>query len=262
MLKKIYFSLVLFFVLLFPQISIATSHYTYEHAEELKPLINWYDYGPKAFDDAIEENKPIFLLLTAPSWCYWCQVYESEDFLFNSEVVNIINEKFIPIYVDADKRQDLTRQYLEGGWPSTTVMAPSRERLFGYSGPRPVANMVANLQQASDYVNSRGFSNQVLYNYQKSKQVIPTQNQLNTLINGFADSILGSYDKEHGGFGSGRKFPQGRALDFSLDLYELTGNEQFLNLVKKTLKNQYTKIDEIETNYNLFDPVEGGFHRY
>jgi len=85
--------LILIILFLFPQISIAASHYTFERAEELKPLINWYDYGPKAFNDAIEENKPIFLLLTAPSWCYWCQVYESEDFLFDSQVVDIINEK-------------------------------------------------------------------------------------------------------------------------------------------------------------------------
>jgi len=242
--------------------SFAASHYTFEHAEELKPLINWYDYGPEAFNDAIEENKPIFLLLTAPSWCYWCQVYESEDFLFNSQVIDMINEKFIPIYVDADQRQDLTRQYLEGGWPSTTVMAPNRERLFGYSGPRPVSNMVANLQQASNFVKSTGFFNQVQYNYQKSNPIIPSINDLNNLINGFAGSILGSYDRENGGFGSGQKFPQGRTLDFSLELYELTDNNQFLELVQNTLKNQYTSIEEIESNYNLFDPVEGGFHRY
>jgi len=252
-----------FLVLIFlSSYSIAASHYTFEHAEELKPLINWYDYGPEAFNDAIEENKPIFLLLTAPSWCYWCQVYESEDFLFNSQVIDMINENFIPVYVDADKRQDLTRQYLEGGWPSTTVMAPNRERLFGYSGPRPVSNMIANLQQASNFVKSTGFFNQVQYNYQKSNPIIPSINDLNNLINGFAGSILGSYDRENGGFGSGQKFPQGRTLDFSLELYELTSDNRWLELVENTLKNQYTSIEEIESNYNLFDPVEGGFHRY
>ena len=51
-------------------------------------------------------------------------------------------------------------------------------------------------------------------------------------------------------------------LDFALDLYELSNDQQWLNLVKNTLKNQYTSIDELKTNYNLFDPVEGGFHRY
>ena len=255
------FIFLLVLIIIFPSV-LATDHYTFEHAEELKPLINWYDYGPEAFNDAIEENKPIFLLLTAPSWCYWCQVYESEDFLFNSQVVNIINEKFIPIYVDADKRQDLTRQYLEGGWPSTTIMAPSRERLFGYSGPRPVANMVANLQQAVDFVGSTGFSNQVQYSYEKSDPKIPTDNEFTNLVNRFAGSILGSYDPQNGGFGTGQKFPQGRTLDFSLELYELTNDDRFLEIVENTLKNQYTDINELEENYNLFDPIDGGFHRY
>ena len=186
-LRGVFLSILVF--LIYSNIVIATDHYTFEHAEELKPLINWYDYGPEAFNDAIEENKPIFLLLTAPSWCYWCQVYESEDFLFNSQVVDIINEKFIPIYVDADKRQDLTRTYLEGGWPSTTVIAPSRERLFGYSGPRPVLNMVTNLQKAVDFVNSRSFSSQVLYNFQKSDPIIPHNKDINNLINFFAISL-------------------------------------------------------------------------
>ena len=68
----------LFLLLLIIPTVLASSHYSFEHAEELKPLIEWRDYSPESFNEAIKENKPIFLLLTAPSWCYWCQVYESE----------------------------------------------------------------------------------------------------------------------------------------------------------------------------------------
>jgi len=249
-------------MLLLLQVVSASSQYTFEHAEDLKPLIKWRDYGPDAFHEAIIQNKPIFLLLSAPTWCYWCQVYESEDYLFNPKVYSYINENFIPIYVDADKRQDLTRKWLEGGWPSTTILAPNRERLYGYSGPRPVENMLVNLNKAVQYVNSNGFSSKITYNYKKNTPIIPTANQLNNLVKGYTSYVLRAYDSEYGGFGTGQKFPQGRTLDFSLDFYESTGNEQFLTLVQNTLKNQYTKIEEIETNYNLFDPVEGGFHRY
>ncbi|MBI2451711.1 DUF255 domain-containing protein [Candidatus Pacearchaeota archaeon] len=241
---------------------LASNHYTFEHSEELKSLIEWRDYGPDAFNEAIAQNKPIFLLLTAPSWCYWCQVYESEDYLFAPEVVKELNEKFIPIYVDADKRQDLTRKYLEGGWPSTTIMTPNGERLFGYSGPRPIQNMLANLNNAVQYVNSNGFSNQVSYDYKKAQQIIPTTSQLNNIVSYYQDYTNQVYDPIYGGFGTGQKFPQGRTLDFALETYEQRGNQEFLKLVQNTLQNQYTKVDEIKTNYNLFDPVEGGFHRY
>ncbi len=40
--------------------------------------------------------------MTAPSWCYWCQVYESEDYLFHPELVPFINSETVPVYVDAD----------------------------------------------------------------------------------------------------------------------------------------------------------------
>jgi len=248
-------------LLLFPA-AYATSHYSYEHAEELKPLIEWRDYSPAAFSEAVEQNKPLFLLLTAPSWCYWCQVYESEEFLFHPSVIKVLNEQFIPVYVDADQRQDLTRQYLEGGWPSTTILSPGRERLFGFSGPRPPGNMVANLEQSAAFVKTQGYANRQAYDYTKEDLVLPTQQQLTSLVNNYAGHILASYDSEFGGFGTGQKFPQGRALDFSLELYELTGEQRWLDLVKNTLQNQYTELDEIETNYNIFDPVEGGFHRY
>ena len=249
-------------VLLLVPFVFAEEKYNFETTEELTPLIEWRDYGPSAFQEAALENKPIFLLLTAPSWCYWCQVYESEDYLFHPAMVDYVNTYTIPIYVDADKRQDLTRQYLEGGWPSTTVFTPSRERIYGYSGPRPVPNMLANLQKAVVQVNSEGFSKPVSYDYKKTSSTIPTKGQLNNLISGYAYYNLQAYDRTYGGFGNGQKFPQGRTLDFALDMYEQTGDEQFLSLVENTLENQYTSLDEISTNYNLFDPVEGGFHRY
>jgi uncharacterized protein YyaL (SSP411 family)/cytochrome c biogenesis protein CcdA len=247
-----------------PTLVLATSHYSYENSEQelLSQKIHWRDFGSKAFGEAVAQNKPIFLLLTAPSWCYWCHVYDSSDYLYNPAIYPLIDQKFIPIYVDADKRQDLTRQYLEGGWPSTTILLPNGQRLFGYSGPRPVENMQINLQKAVDYVNANGFSTTASYNYQKTPPVIPTDDDLNGMIEGYKSSILGSYDPDYGGFGRGQKFPQGRTMDYALGLYEQTKDKQWLAIVRKTLESQYTKLSEIKTAYRLFDPVEGGFHRY
>ena len=157
------FLFLLTLLLLFSGPVIASEKYSYHKAEELTPLIEWRDYNSQAFLEAQEEHKPIFLLLTAPSWCYWCQVYESEDYLFHPDVVATINEKFIPIYFDADKRQDLTRQYLEGGWPSTTVMMPDKTRLYGFSGVRPVPNMLTNLNNAYTHVQHSDTSLTVSY---------------------------------------------------------------------------------------------------
>jgi uncharacterized protein len=241
---------------------MATDQYSFAHAESLKHLIKWENYSPEAFDKSARENKPIFLLLTAPSWCYWCQVYESEEYLFHPEVVSFINNNFIPIYVDADQRQDITRAYLEGGWPSTTVFTPGRERIFGFSGPRPVQNMIENLRNAVEYTKKEVLKEEISYNYKKTPQVIPTEIQLTNLQNKYATYILQNHDSQFGGFGFGQKFPQGRALDYALQIYKKTNDEKYLNLVLLTLDGQYTRANEIEYNYNLFDPIEGGFHRY
>ena len=255
---------ILLLTLASPFPALATSHYSYENSEkELKSgKIHWRDFGQAAFDEAVAQNKPIFLLLTAPTWCYWCHVYDSSDYLYNPAIYPLIDQKFIPIYVDADKRQDLTRQYLEGGWPSTTILLPNGVRLFGYSGPRPVENMQINLQKAVDYVAANGFSTSVSYDYRKTEPVIPTDADLNSTIDGYKTTILSSFDAEYGGFGQGQKFPQGRALDYALDLYEQTKDPQWLKIIEKTLTSEYTKLGEIKTAYRLFDPVEGGFHRY
>ncbi|MDE1871895.1 MAG: thioredoxin domain-containing protein, partial [Thaumarchaeota archaeon] len=224
--------------------------YSFQHAEELKHLINWQDYGPQAFKQAQEENKPIMLLLTAPSWCYYCQVYESEDYLYNPDVVKMINQDFIPVYIDSDKREDLTGQYLQGGWPSTAILTPDGQIFFGYSGPRPVQNMLANFQQAVDYVNSHKFSSEFSYSYQKHPQVVLTEKQLADLPDAYANYNLKLYDTVYGGFGTGQKFPEARTLDFFLDMYQKTGNRTYLGLVQNTLKNQYTDIQNL-TDYKL-----------
>jgi len=258
--KKIIYLVFIILLMIFPV--VAQEKYSFEEAKRLTPLIEWRDYGPEAFLEAREKNKPIFLLLTAPSWCYWCQVYESEDYLFHPDMIKTVNENFIPIYVDADKRQDLTRQYLEGGWPSTTIFTPSRERLFGYSGVRPVSNMIENLNRAVTYVNSDTSDYKISYNYQKENIIIPTKNQLSSLNNQFITSAVQFFDPLYGGFGTGQKFPQARTLNFILDEYEKTLDPTLLNIVEKTLENQYTKKDELKSNYNLYDPIDGGFHRY
>jgi uncharacterized protein YyaL (SSP411 family)/cytochrome c biogenesis protein CcdA len=243
--------------------AFAEEKYSYEKAEELTQLINWREYGPSMFEEARTSHKPIFMLLTAPSWCYWCQVYESEENLFHPDVIAVLNEAFIPVYVDADRRQDLTRQYLERGWPTTVIMAPDGTRLLGYSGSRPAEFILPMLRQAVDYVQGSTYELPTAdYDYTETAFVRPTEASLKKLLENYSEFILKGYDRTFGGFGSGMKYPQGMTLDYSLDYFEKTGDRRYHDLVRSTLENQYTKREELETNYNLFDPVDGGFHRY
>lgn len=238
--------------------------FSFENSEKLKPLINWHDYNQDAFTKAGKEKKPVFLLLTAPGWCYACQEYESLQSLYNPKVVKLINEKFIPIYVDSDKRADLTRQYLQRGWPTTIILTPQKNQLTAFLGRRSPTTLLNILHDALNrFQNNSNLPNQPLPLYKKTPQIIPTDEQLVFILSKHISFIKNNHDQVYGGFGTtGRKYPQGRSLDFMLDLYELTNDSTWLEMVKTTQQNQYTLPDQTEKNYHLYDPIEGGFHRF
>jgi hypothetical protein len=131
---------------------------TRERSEALFHLIDWHEYTPDTFLKALEEQKPIFLLISAPAWCYWCHVYESEDYLYHPELYPYINENFIAIFIDSDKRPDLTKKYLEGGWPSTTIFTPDFRRIFGFSGPQDPHALKEYFEQIINQLKGRSSS--------------------------------------------------------------------------------------------------------
>ncbi|MHB1557514.1 MAG: DUF255 domain-containing protein, partial [Isosphaeraceae bacterium] len=53
-----------------------TSPYLLLHAHN---PVDWYPWGPEAFDRAKAEKRPIFLSVGYSS-CYWCHVMERESF--------------------------------------------------------------------------------------------------------------------------------------------------------------------------------------
>jgi hypothetical protein len=52
------------------------SPYLLQHAEN---PVDWYPWGPEAFDRAARENKPVFLSI-GYSTCHWCHVMAHESF--------------------------------------------------------------------------------------------------------------------------------------------------------------------------------------
>lgn len=263
MIKKI----ILFLLILFTFTNISYSSwwkYSYEKSEHLMDKINWKEYSSETILEAKKQNKPIFLLLSAPSWCYWCQVYESEEYLFNPDVIKYLNENFITIFVDADKRQDLTRQYLEWGWPSTTVFTPYMERIYGFSWVRPVENMIENFERATVFVDSNTQSKQVInkLDYTRSKIIIPKIETIKSYYYFYKTNIERGFDSQYGWFWNWQKFPRARTLEYLIDEYKKTWNKSYLSKVNLTLSNHFTDINNIKSNYNIFDPIEWGFHRY
>ena len=82
--------------------------------------------------------------------CHWCQVMAHESFE-NLAVARLMNERFINIKVDRQKRPDLDDIYQKvvpmmgqgGGWPLTVFMTPQEESFFGGTYVSPEARLRA-----------------------------------------------------------------------------------------------------------------------
>ena len=53
-----------------------SSVYLQQHAYN---PVDWYPWGPAAFEKAAKDDKPIFLSI-GYSTCHWCHVMEAESF--------------------------------------------------------------------------------------------------------------------------------------------------------------------------------------
>src|SRR5688572_29675201 len=72
--------------------------------------VDWYPWGPEAFEKAKKENKPIFLSI-GYSTCHWCHVMAHESFE-NEDVAKILNEHFVPVKLDREERPDVDKVYM------------------------------------------------------------------------------------------------------------------------------------------------------
>ena len=99
--------------------------------------MDWYAWGPEAFEKARREDKPIFLSI-GYSTCHWCHVMERESFE-NDEIAEILNRNFVAIKVDREERPDVDRIYMHfvqastggGGWPMSVWLTPELKPFFG-----------------------------------------------------------------------------------------------------------------------------------
>ena len=67
-----------------------SSPYLLQHAHN---PVDWYPWGPEAFEASRTQNKPIFLSV-GYSTCYWCHVMERQCFE-NETIAKLMNQTFI-----------------------------------------------------------------------------------------------------------------------------------------------------------------------
>jgi len=242
------------------------SPYLLQHAHN---PVDWYAWGPEAFEKARGEDKPVFLSI-GYSTCHWCHVMEAESFEDEATAV-ILNEHFVAIKVDREERPDVDGIYMKavqmmtgsGGWPLSAFLTPEGKPFYGgtYFPPKAMYGRPSFQQVLLAIAEAwRDKRDGLLESAQKIEEVLQETGQGETThlsrdaLKKAFEQLAGAYDPVHGGFGAAPKFPQPSGLMMLLNYWRRTGNNGALKMVTKTL-------DKMALG-GIHDHLGGGFHRY
>ncbi len=245
----------------------AASPYLLQHAGN---PVNWYPWGPEAFDAARREDKPIFLSI-GYSTCHWCHVMARESFE-DPEVAALLNETFIAIKVDREERPDIDHVYMtvcqmvtgSGGWPLTIVMTPDKKPFFAATyipkhtrlGRPGMLETIPRLRalwtdRRDDVVASAANFVRALGALGEPRRGEPLDGAVSATA---YRQLAARYDERYGGFGGAPKFPTPHALLFLLRHARRTGDAKALAMAEHTVR--------AIASSGTFDQLGFGVHRY
>ena len=245
------------------------SPYLLQHAHN---PVDWFPWGPEAFEKARRENKPIFLSI-GYSTCHWCHVMERESFE-NQAIAALLNRDYVSIKVDREERPDVDRIYMTfvqattggGGWPMSVWLTPDLEPFFGgaYFPPEDryghpgFASILTQI--AAAWAADRG---QIV---DSARAIVEQLRQRTAVEAGRREAIdravldsgffvfRRTFDTRLGGFGEAPKFPRPSVHNFLLRYHARTKNQEALDMALLTLREM--------AKGGIHDQLGGGFHRY
>ncbi|HQT97899.1 MAG TPA: DUF255 domain-containing protein [Thermodesulfobacteriota bacterium] len=220
--------------------------------------IRWSDWDPEALARAGAEGKLIFLDIGA-TWCHWCHVLDRTS-LADPRVVRMLNDDYIAIRVDTDRRPDINDRYNQGGWPTTAVLLPDGRLLTGatYLPPDALAGLLEKCRdfyrrdrdRVDAYLRDAGDPAAEGVEDRSEVPEAPRPEDLPLVKH----AVLAQYDPAHPGFFREPKFPVTEILAFLRDAWVAEGNHE----AGETLLAVLRRMAESD----LLDRVEGGFFRY
>ena len=220
--------------------------------------IAWRPWGEAAFAQAQEQGKPVLLAISAV-WCHWCHVMDETSYS-DASVIAQINERFIPVRVDNDQRPDVNARYNMGGWPTTALLTPDGEVLYGgtYLPPEAMLQVLKQIDQFYSQPDNR-FTIAEQVRQMKTARAARARTPLGADLDPHTPAnvlamLSSAFDPEYGGFGTDQKFPHVSALHFLLDLWSRTRDERAQLIVQRTLHAM--------AEGGMYDHVQGGFYRY
>lgn len=217
--------------------------------------IDWLEWGGEAFRRSREENKPVLLSISAV-WCHWCHVMDETTYS-DGQVINLVNDKFIPVRVDSDRRPDLNSRYNQGGWPTTALLTHEGEIIAGttFIAADRFGRLLLDVYDL--YTQHAGDIDAAVELMRKRRAEEPPATQGGfdeSMIDFVVDLAEQAFDGECGGFGTEPKFPYTSVLNLLLARLAADAPGNLGEMVRVTLENM--------AQGGINDQVQGGFFRY
>jgi uncharacterized protein YyaL (SSP411 family) len=263
------------------RLSRESSPYLLLHAHN---PVDWYSWGPEAFEKAKKENKPIFLSIGYSS-CFWCHVMERKVFT-NEKIAEYMNKHFVNIKVDREERPDVDDIYMtslnvyfqaiespqRGGWPLSIFLTPEGKPFAGgtYFPPEDEnerTGFVTVIERVNEFWTENRKETEELANVlteevqrvMKPRLVLTPVKIERKLVSDVTQALLESYDPVHGGIGFNPNTPDGPKFPVPSKLVLL--QYAIRNGDKESEKIVIHTLDSIAAG-GIHDHLGGGFHRY
>ncbi|MET4098065.1 uncharacterized protein YyaL (SSP411 family) [Agrococcus sp. UYP10] len=202
----------------------ATSDYLRLHADN---PVDWREWGDDAFAEARERGVPVFASVGYAT-CHWCHVMARESFA-DPAVGALLRDGFVAVKVDREERPDVdaalmgaasafTRQL---GWPLSVFLTPDGLPFYagtyfppaarqGIPGFRDVLGAIGEAWRTQPDAVA-GTAEQVQQALRESAAVDGDAPDAAAARAALA-AVARAEDPEHGGLGTGQKFPQAPLL--------------------------------------------------
>ncbi len=208
--------------------------------------VAWQPWDAEAFARARAERKPV-LLCIATTWSESCDHMDRTSY-GDPSIAFQINDAFVPVRVDADRRPDVSERYSLGGWPTTAFLTPDGAVLGGgtYVDAERLPRVLDAVRAAFEREPGVGGAATPPAAHRGAVAAAPHPDVLRA-------RIFDDYDEDYGGFGASAKFPHAAPLHLALALHRRSPDPRLERIVTTTL-------DAMGWG-GLYDEDAGGFFR-
>lgn len=214
-------------------------------------LVEWRSWGRAAFAEARAGQVPVLLAL-GPGWCPAGAAMLRGAYA-DPGVADLLDDRFVPIRVDAEERPDVADRYGLGAWPTTAFLTPDGQVLGGetYATAERMRDLLPRVadafEQQRDAIAARGAA-------PAAQPAVPAAAAPDPDVDAWlGDRLLAQFDEEHGGFGDGVKRVYGAVLELAWRRAG-DGDEAFGAVFERTLRAMAWG--------GLYDELDGGVFRY